>query len=224
MGELNSAEQLLRQLSIEKDDEVRTELFVALGVAVDYGLLPDSSVKISPEIAKQTLEHAIRYLFEDDKRKAREGAEVIRKLLERNGMAAGGVGEYLGLIAKRFEQEKGKADGMLRGELLGKMAGLCGPGSTCKAEAAEIYGPLFEEALTEKTDLARQAAVEGLIYISKTGALARFRQSDLAADSSPKIRKGLINLAAEVGGAEDLPWLWEEVPQVLKAPRPGARC
>jgi HEAT repeat protein len=211
MGELNSAEQLLRQLSIEKDDEVRTELFVALGVAVDYGLLPDSSVKISPEIAKQTLEHAIRYLFEDDKRKAREGAEVIRKLLERNGMAAGGVGEYLGLIAKRFEQEKGKADGMLRGELLGKMAGLCGPGSTCKAEAAEIYGPLFEKALTEKTDLVRQAAVEGLIYISKTGALARFRQSDLAADPSPKIRKGLINLAAEVGGAEDLPWLWEEV-------------
>ena len=62
MGELNSAEKLLEQHKAEQDDEVRTEEFVALGVACSYAFLPNSGIKIPVVIKKQTLELACEYL------------------------------------------------------------------------------------------------------------------------------------------------------------------
>ena len=208
MGQLNSAEKLLEQLKIEQDDEVKTELFVALGGACYYAFLPNSGVKIREEIRKQTLEQAAKYLFEQDANRAQKGAEVIKKLLEQDGLTSAEVDRYLGLLAERYNQEKDKSDGVLRGELLGAMAGLCAQ-SVYRAESARRFAPLFEAALRDETALVRQAAVDGLVYVDKARALKVLRR-DFVNDGSITVRKKVIWLAGEVGGQEDLAWLAEK--------------
>ncbi len=209
MGQLDSAEKLLEQLKVEPDDEVRMELFVALGGACHYAFSPNPEFRIPEEIRKQTLEWAEKYLAEQDLKKAQKGAEVIKKLLEQDGLTPGEVDKYLGLLAERYEQEKDSADGALRGELLNAMASLCAQ-SVYKAESAKRFAPLFEEAVRDETDLVREAAVDGLVYIDKTKALKRLRK-DFVNDSSVIVRKKLIDLASEVGGSEDLVWLAEKI-------------
>jgi HEAT repeat protein len=210
MVEVNSSQRLANQLKVEKDDEVKMELFVALGGACHYAHLPDSGIKISGEIRKQTLELAGEYLTHGRAQEAQKGAEVIRKLLEQDQLESAEAEKYLGLIAQTYEQQKARADGLLRGELLGAMAGLCGPRSAHKTEAAKTFERLFEEALNDGVDLAREAAVEGLINIDKTKALGKLR-GNFANDNSAKIRQRVIELAGEVGGRDDLAWLAERL-------------
>jgi len=205
MVELNSAQSLLEQLKIEQYDEVRVELFVALGRACQYAFSGNSGVKVSPEVRKQLLEWAEKYLIEKDPKKAQKGADVIKKLLEQGGLASGEVDRYLSLLHARYKQEKDGADGTLRGELLTAMAGLCAQRSVCRVESANLFGPLFEAALDDETALVREAAVDGLIYIDKTKALKILRA--FTNDSSPVVRRKIIGLAGEVGSQEDLVWL-----------------
>ncbi len=209
MGELNSVEKLLGQIRIEQDDEVRTELFVALGGACYYAFLPNSGISVSPEIRKQTLELAAGYLSDEDPKKAQKGAEAIKRLLEQNGLAAGEVNRYLGLLAERYKQRQAETDAALRGELLSAMAGLCAK-SVYSAEAVRIFKPLFEESLYDQADLVREAAVDGLVYIDKTRALKMLRK-DFINDNSAVVRAKLIGLAGEVGGQDDLAWLAEKI-------------
>ncbi|HUW20156.1 MAG TPA: hypothetical protein VMW16_12730 [Sedimentisphaerales bacterium] len=212
MGGVNSAEKLLEQLAIEQDDEAKTEIFVALGAACSYSLLPASPIKILPETRKQALEWAAKFLSEADMQKSQKGAEVIKRLLERDGLASVDVGRYLGLLVERYQREKD--DGGLRGELLIRMAGLCAQGSACKVESARLFAPLFEKALSDRTELVREAAVDGLIYIEKARALNLLTKGGLVKDASIVIRKKLIELAGEVGGKDDLVWLWEKIGSV----------
>jgi HEAT repeat protein len=209
MGELNSAEKLLEQHMVEHNDEVRTEIFVALGVASSYACLPDSPVKISAQTKEKVLELAAMYLSDAEVRKSQEGAEVIKKLLEQNGLASADVGKYLRLLADKYRQET--AGGALRAGLLSRMAGLCARGSACRNEAGELFGSLFGKALDDEADLVREAAVDGLIYIDETTALGRFRKRGLVNDPSIGIRKKLVSLAGEVGGRDDLAGLWEKI-------------
>ena len=209
MGELNSAEKLLEQHKTEQYDDVRTEIFVALGAACSYAFLPDSPVKISPEIRKQTLELASEYLAEQEPKKAQKGAEVIKKLLEHDGLTSADVGKYLGWLVERYQQEKDKADGTLRRELLNAMADLCAQ-SVYKAQSRKLFKPLFEEALHDATNLVREAAVDGLVYIDKAMALKILR-TDFVNDPSIVIRKKVIELAGEVGGKSDLVWLAKKI-------------
>jgi len=209
MGQLNSSGRLLQQLEIEQDDEVKMELFVALGGACYYAFLPGSEFSIPEEIRKKTLEWATKYLLEEDPKKAQRGTEVIKKLLEQDGLNSGEVNRYLGLLAERYNQQKDKDDGALRGELLSAMAGLCAQ-SVYKAESAKLFKPLFEKALRDETDLVREAAVDGLVYIDKARALKILRK-DFVNDGSIIVRKRLISLADEVGGEEDLLWLAEKI-------------
>jgi HEAT repeat protein len=209
MGGVNSAEKLLEQIEIEQDDEIKMELFVALGGACYYAFLPDSEFKISPEIRRQALEWAEKYLSEQDPKKAQKGAEVIKKLLEQNGLASGEVDRYFGSLAGRYKQERDKADGLLRGELLNAMAGLCAR-SVYKAESAKLFKTLFEKALRDETNFVREAAVNGLIYIDKAKALKILRK-DFVNDNSIIVRRKLIELASEVGGQDDLVWLAEKI-------------
>ena len=207
---MNSAQQLLTQLESEPDEQVKVELLDALGGACSFALLPSSPVNISPEIRKEALELAAKYLSEEEAGKARKGAEVIRKLLEPEGLEPEELDGYLGLLVKRYNQQKKKADGALRGELLSAMAGLCTQGSAAKAKAATLFGPLFMEALRDETDFVRETAVDGLIYIDKASALKRLRK-DFVNDRSEILRKKLIELAGGVGGKEDLTWLAEKI-------------
>lgn len=205
MGQVNSSAQLLAQLEVETDDEVKGELLIALGQTCYYAFLPNSGVKLSPEIRKQTLKWAERFLGQADDKNAQKGAEVIKKLLEEDGLEPGEANRYLGLLAEKYRQQD-QADGGLRGDLLSAMAGLCAQ-SVYKAQAVKQFRPLFEKAVFDQTDLVREAAVGGLINIDKARAIETLRKDEIVNDSSGIVRKQLIELAGEVGGRDDLVWL-----------------
>lgn len=205
---MDSAEPLLAQLESESDDQVKIELLDALGGACSNALL-SSPAKITPEIRKQALDFAVKFLFEEDTVKARKGAEVLRKLLEPNGLKQEELEGYLDLFVQRYNRQKEKPDSALCGELLSAMAGLCTQGSTGRVMAAKLFEPLFIEALSDETDFVREKAVDGLIYIGKAGALKRLRK--YVNDPSEILRKKLIGIAGDVGGKEDLTWLVEKI-------------
>ncbi|MHC5076965.1 MAG: HEAT repeat domain-containing protein, partial [Planctomycetota bacterium] len=119
MGQLSSAEKLLAQVQSEKDEEVRMAIFMALGTACQFAFAPDSGVNISPSIREQTLELASGYLFEDQSIKAQNGAEVIKKLLKQNGLAASLTDSYLAQIGQKYQEETSRnGDDALRAALL----------------------------------------------------------------------------------------------------------
>jgi HEAT repeat protein len=208
MGELNAAEKLLEQHNVELDDAVQMEIFVAFGVACSHASMSNS---IPAATRRACLELASEYLFDDSTGKSQAGADVIGKLLEQNDLGSGDVAQYLGCLLDRYEQDSNNVDGALRAGLLSTMAGLCGPGSACRIESAELFAALFGKALDDKTDLVRDAAVDGLIHIDRTEALNRLREKGLINDPRLEIRKKLVDLAGEVGGKEELPWLWDKV-------------
>ncbi len=213
MPKLDSASHLLAQLDAEQDDQVKTQLLIALGGACSNAILSNPSVEISPEmrkIRKQTLVWAEKFLLEDKSENARNGAEVIKKLLKRDGLEPQEVERYVGLLSQRYNKQKDNPQGTLRGELLSEMAALCAQDSTCKAKAAELFGNLFVEALRDEANFVREAAADGLIYINKTDALKILRK-DFTNDPSIILRKKIIALADEVGGKEDLNWLSEKI-------------
>ena len=210
MWELDSTKQLLDQLKVEDDSEVRLALFGALGNACYYASLPTSSVKVSDGIRKQTLELAVTFLNEPAPERTRSGADVIRKLLEQDGLQPADIDKYLAALAERYQQVSPSVNHGLRGELLGAMATLCSQRSVIRAQAAKLYGPVFEKALGDSVESVRQAAVEGLANIDKLAALRRLR-ADFVNDSSAAIRARLVDLAGEVGGHEDLDWLAKKV-------------
>jgi HEAT repeat protein len=209
MGQLNSSRRLLQQLEVEQDDEVKMELFIALGGACYYAFLPNSEIRIPDEIRKQTLQWAEVFLFEDEPKKAQEGAEVIKKLLEQDGLQPDEANRYLLMLAERYNRQPGGAEGALQAELLNAMAGLCAQ-SVNKAEAVRLFKPVFEQALSDDSALVREAAVDGLIYADKPRALKRLRM-DLVNDKSAKVREKLLNLAGDVGSHDDIDWLLPKV-------------
>ncbi len=204
MVEINTAEKLLQQLQFEQDEDVATELFVALGGACHYAFSPNANIKAPAEVRKQALDWAVKFLRQEDPRKAQKGADVIRKLLERNGLTSGEVNSYLFLISERAKQLP-EGDSQLRSELFDAMAGLCAQ-SVYKNEAAKLYKPLFEEAIKDQSPLVRESSVKGLIGIDKAKALDIFREN-LIEDDSRIVQDRLIELAGEVGGPQDLIWL-----------------
>ena len=210
MVELNSAERLLAQLEAENDEKVKIQLFVALGGSCYYDILSASTKRVPLEVRKKTLEWAAKYLAEQDFVKARRGADVMRKLLEQNGLTAEEVERYLGLLEQRYVRSRNDGAGALRGDLLSAMAGLCAPQSVHNAASKKRFKVLFEEALADKTDLVRVAAVDGLIYIDPADALRQLRK-DFVSDSSATLRKRLIGVASKIGGKEDLGWLAEKI-------------
>ncbi|MFC1633788.1 hypothetical protein ACFL5Z_03015 [Planctomycetota bacterium] len=213
MQRLNSAQPLLDQHQVEPDDQVKTKLFVALGAACSSAITgPPAEIPVKiKKIRSTTLElAAVQYLFSTDDEKARNAAEVIRKLLVRDGLNSGDVDKYLNLLSTRYQEEKDKPMGALRGVLLNAMASLCAPESTCEKKAQSLFESQFQDALQDKTDFVREAAVNGLIYINPEKALELLRTS-FYNDPSEALRKKLITLADEAGDKNDLNHLAEKI-------------
>jgi hypothetical protein len=210
IGELDSTDQLIEQLEKEPYADIRIELFVALGVACKHASMSTSAVKVSVSTKVRVLELAGEYLSDSDARKSREGAEVIKNLLEQNGLGSDQISKYLGLLEARYHLEQSQGNGVLRGELLGRMSGLCAQGSVCRIEASKLFGPLFEQGVTDESELVREASVDGLIFTDKTRALRILRKT-VVNDTNARIRGKVIVLSGEVGGTKDLEWLWERV-------------
>ncbi len=210
--EMNSAQHLLSQLKVEQDEQIKLKLLDALGAACSNAL-PDPPATIPQEmtdIRKETLQWASKFLSDSDNEKARIGAEVIKKLLKRDGLSAEELDENLGLLVKRYRNENGKTNGNLRGQLINAMAVLCAQDSSCRIRAGEIFKPLFEEALHDENNFVRETAVDGLVYIDKAEAL-KFLRNDYVNDPSEKIRITIIRIADEFGGKEDLNWLADKI-------------
>jgi len=209
MDKYQSADKLLTQIKVETDEQVKLELFGALGWACYYAYSSASAVNMPPEVRIQALKLSLGYLNDSNQATAQKGAEVLKKLLEQNGLSEEDVQQYLGSFVQRFTREKDNPDGKLRGELLNLMAGLCGQ-SVYKDKCAVLFKPMFEKSLRDETDLVRESAVQGLISIDKTKALTMLRQN-FSNDSSARLRSKLIELAGEVGGPDDLGWLSEKL-------------
>ncbi len=207
MPELDSSQTLLAQLKVETDDEVRGELFAALGQVCRYAFSPQSPVKLDASIRKQTLDIAVEYLLSDVPAKAQRGAEVIRNLLENDGLSEQELFVYLEALVARYTRNG--ITNVLRSELLNSMAVLCGQ-SVYSSHAAKLYRQYFVAALADEDDLIREAAVNGLININKSEAYRRLR-TDFVNDKSINIRRRLVSLAEEMGTADDLGWLSEKI-------------
>jgi len=213
MPKLNSASHLLAQLEAEKDDQVKTKLFEALGGACSNAILSNPKATISPEmkeIRKQTLGWATKFLDKDNPEKAKNGAVVIKQLLKQDGLESEEVNIFLGLLADKYNEQSDNSDGTLRGELLSEMASLCAQDSACRINAAKLFENLFTEALRDEANFVREAAVDGLTYIDKTKALKILR-NDFINDPSITLREKIIALADAEGGNEDLYWLVEKI-------------
>ena len=141
-----------------------------------------------------------------DPQAAREGADVIRKLLERDGLGDEAAAKYFDMMIQRYNTAE---DSTLRAAVLNSMSLLCVQ-SVYKAQACKSFGVLFEKALQDGNAGVREAAANGLVYIDGPRALGIFRQS-LTGEGNEAINKKMIELASNVGAAEDLVWLAEKV-------------
>ncbi|MHC4355017.1 MAG: HEAT repeat domain-containing protein [Planctomycetota bacterium] len=210
-----AAQPLLTQLEAEQDDQVRNELFVALGRACSSTTSPGTAVEITPEIKAirtQALKWAEKFLSDgNDTRRIQIGAQVTERLLKRDGLEDAEEKKYLDLLLNRYKQLKGNPGGTLAGGLLGAMAGLCEKTSASRDQAISLYRPLFVEALGDGSDSVRENAVVGLDNIDKTAALAMFWEKGLFNDASPRVRLKIIDMASEVLVPRDLPWLAEKI-------------
>jgi hypothetical protein len=186
-------------------------IFEALGEACYYAFSPGSEIELGDEVRNEVLELAAGYIIETDGSKAKQGAEVIRKLLELGGLDAAGAQKYLELVAGRYEQARDE-EGPLRGELLGVMAMLCGRGSYYREASAKLFEKAYVEGLGVKEDSSvREAAVVGLINIDGAKALRVFKEQGLADDESGAVREAVIKLAGRLGKEEDIEWLAAKV-------------
>lgn len=213
MVELNSARPLLTQLELEQDDQVKTKIFVALGWACSSAV-SSNPPKVSPEIKEirtQTLKKAEEFLFsENSVEKSRIGAQVMEKLLRRDGLDDEEEQKYLDRLLSRYKRLSDNPEGALRAELLGAMAGLCTQTSACRDQAIVRYKPLFVESLRDSSDSVRETAVDGLANIDKADALTILREG-FVNDPSPAVRKKIIALAGAVLVEKDLKWLVEKI-------------
>lgn len=207
---LDPAEKLLAQLQVEKDSEVGLALFQALGEACSFAFTPGSPIKLPSTIRMETLRLASIFLAEKDSDRVYPAAEVIRKLLEINGIETPVAQSYLRMILTRYQATEGQP-GPLRGQLLMVMAKLCGK-TALRDIAATMYQPAFLAGLSDTEDATiRAAAVTGLVNIGKPQAYASFRDRKLMDDPNPAVRKIVIGLVGEVGDEEDLVWLSERL-------------
>jgi HEAT repeat protein len=207
MSALNPAEKLLDRYQQENDPQVAAAIFGALGEACFFAFSPGSKITLPVEIKTQVLQLADGYTSKDDPEMSKNGAEVLRKMLELDGLTPKETEHYLKTILDRYVLETEKK-GTIRGELLTIMARFCGQGNK-RTVAIQMYRPTFESVLQTYDDnnLVRQAAATGMVYADKTAAMQLFRQVSLQNDSSPAVRQIYIDLAGQVGTADDLEWL-----------------
>ena len=207
---LDPAEKLLSQLKVEQDQTVALAIFAAIGEACYFAFSPGSPIQLAPEIRQQTLSLAGDYLVSEDAAAAGQAADVIRKLLELNGLPEQQWRNYLTLLAARYEGAKA-LPGPLRARLLGVMARLCAR-PAYRTAAADLFKGAFIEGLADPADNAvREAAVIGLANLDKAQAFEMFKRLNLMRDPSAGVRRVVTGLAGEFGGAEDLTGLFAKL-------------
>ena len=206
MSALNPAEKLLERFRQEKDPEVALALFEALGEACFFAFSPGSKIELPAEVKLQTLEIASGYLNSEDVETAKKGAEIVRKILDLNGLSQDQAVGYLEQLVQRYQLSV-QRNSTLRGDLLGIMARLCERGAQ-RERAGKMYLPYFVEALgVTDNPSVRLAAATGLSNLDKAQALKLFKQNNLIQEGSPALRLLVIEAAGQAGQPDDLEWL-----------------
>jgi len=206
---LNPGARLLAQLKVEKVPEVALAIFDALGEACFFAFSPGSPIKLPDEVRIETLALAGQYLSSQDATVSEHGAEVLRKLLELNGLEPEDSLKYLQLLSVRYGQAQ-EVKTLLRGKLLSVMARLCGR-SSYKSMAVELFEPAFIAGLDEAEDaIVRQAASTGLANIDQAKAFKLFKEKGLANDPSSAVRRVVINVTGQLGDESEIAWLIEK--------------
>ncbi len=199
---IDSANVLIEQLDKEKEADVRIKLFAALGEACRTALVEDG---LPDEIKAKTLAWAAKFLAKSGPDQVAKGADVIGRLLEKNGLVDKDIDTYLGLLTARFEQES-QGNVVIKRDLLRTMALLCANPSGCKRQARASYKPIFDRCLDDNSPQVREEAILGLRSVDHKQALKQLR-TKLINDSSANVRIRVISLAKDVGTPEDLEWL-----------------
>ena len=208
LSTLNPAQKLLESLKQENDPEVALAMFEALGEACYFAFSPGSEIQLSSDIKDEVMKIASEYLVEEETERAREGAEVIGKILELNNLSEESVGYYLDIIYQRYLKAV-EEDPILRADLLSMMANLCVQGSP-KLQASKKFEASFITAMRiVDSPSLRVAAAKGMASIDQVKALSLAKQNQLMFDENPAVRQALIELAGTTGGTEDLGWLLE---------------
>lgn len=206
MSALNPAEKLLEQHKKETDSRAAMAIFEALGEACYFALSPGSNITLPESMPNEVLELAVNYLKSEQAAAAKLGAEVLRKLLERVKVDSIQATVYLTALIERYRQAAGSG-GTLAGDLLMIMARLSSQGYQ-RETAGHLFHQVFLEAIQDKkSPEIRLAGVTGLIGIDKNEAFRIFKEQGLATDSSPGIRQMVLDLAGQIGTADDLDWL-----------------
>lgn len=206
MSALNPAERLLERFAAEKDAEVALAMFEALGEACFFAFSPGSKIQLPQTVKLQTLEIAGVYLDKEDIETAKKGAEIVRKILELNGLEPDQSISYLELLAKRYEVSRQRNSAM-RAELLGMMARLCGQGAQ-RERAGKMYQSYFiQDIQVPDNPPVRLAAATGLFNLDKALALKNYKQNSVIQDVSPALRQLVFEAASQAGQPEDLEWL-----------------
>lgn len=217
MGDLNSASELLAQLNVELDEQVKGQLLDTLGWVCFYALSPSPPFKVSPEVRMQALEKSEEFLVEDNVQKALIGTRVMKKLLERNGLKPDVITQKLNSIEQRYQRQIDEPNESLRSSLLDAMSGLVADSSACKVQASKLFEPIFQKALSSETVSIREAAVTGLANMDEVMALKLLRLQ-FTNDPSPIISAKMIDIANRIGGTEDLVWLWAKISSNSESP------
>lgn len=210
MSDRNPAAKLLTQFNVEKFDDIKLELFKALGEACHFAFSTGSTFKLPEDIRSSTLIISELYLSDNAPDKAAVAAEVIRKMLEPNGLEHKLVTKYLQLLSSKFVKAKTQ-DTALAVEILDEMARLCSQASH-RDITAKLYGLYFLEGLEDKdNEPLRRTSVMGLVNINKTTAFEIFKTRLMMNDPSENIRSIIIELAGQTGKSEDIKWLAERL-------------
>jgi HEAT repeat protein len=198
---INSADALLSQLKTETNNDVKTEILVALGHVCNFALSPGAEVEISPQVRIETLNIAAEFFKDNNPVIA---AEVIRNLLLQNGLEISYVKPYFELIAASY---RNTSDAQVKARLLEEMTRLCGNDSFYKNIAGEVFKNIFLKAIDDTSEQITSPAVTGLLRIDQSGAFEILKQKGFTSHSSGKVREELISAAGQIGTQQDLEWL-----------------
>ncbi|MFI4913286.1 MAG: HEAT repeat domain-containing protein [Sedimentisphaeraceae bacterium JB056] len=212
MADANPTDKLLAQLKAEEVAEVQTALLEALAESCYYALLPSSGLKLDPQTRIYVLDKASEFLAESNPERVVVGAEVVRKLLEKNGLEDAVASKYITNVNNRYLKAL-QQNNSLAAKLLNVMNRFCLADFHYRAIARKIFEPEFTKALSSTQPEIRTAAVEGFINIDKAVALKVLVEKQIYNDSDASIVKMVIDLAKEVGGGKDYSWLAEKVRQ-----------
>lgn len=213
MADANPSGGLMEQLKVEQNPAVELALFEALGESCYYAMLPSSAIKLDEQVRIFALDKAKVFVADKSSERAIAGADVTRKLLEKNGLENEVAEAYIANVNERYKEAL-KDSPQLAVKLLEITIRFCQQGFHYRPLAAKILAPEFALAINSSNEVGiRRAAAQGLIYIDRTDAFNKFTEKQLYNDSEPAIVNIVINLAKDVGNGKDCDWLLEKVGQ-----------